>query len=322
MKIKSYEVRRAIEDELASRRLEVKRIRQAREDEAYSAVPELKELDARMRSEAIRLGRTIMNSKSENASVEAELEIRLLQKKRAELLRSNGFSEDHLDFEYLCPDCRDTGRVNGELCRCVLQLAVNTAFEDSGIDRVQNFEAFDLSLQKEANNRSAMKKILDAAVAYADSFPDNEKKDILYFGMPGVGKTYLLNCIGARVLERGYSVLKINAHRLIRLTMDGFRSAPEDRPDFSMPDLLIIDDLGTEPMIPNITVETLLSLVCERQEMNKATLFATNLDIVSDGSGVETLQSRYGERFASRLIAPARVKIQGVLTENLRLSAR
>ncbi len=152
-----------------------------------------------------------------------------------------------------------------------------------------------------------MSRIRDAAEAYANAFPNNERRDLLYQGETGVGKTYLLNCIGGRVLERGYSVLKISAYKLIQLTLDNLRNEPSERPDYILPDLLIVDDLGTEPMIRNITIETLLSIVCERQDLDKATIIATNL-AVTDEDGVDTLQSVYGERFASRFMAPRTAK--------------
>ena len=147
--------------------------------------------------------------------------------------------------------------------------------------------------------------------------------------MTGVGKTYLINCIGCRLLTRGYSVLKISAGRLIDITMQTLRADESEKPDFILPDLLIIDDLGTEPMINNITIETLLSILCRRQDQNKATVIASNLAIADMGNRsdsadkqqirAETISSRYGERFASRLMAPRTSKLQWIQTENVRL---
>lgn len=146
-----------------------------------------------------------------------------------------------------------------------------------------------MNLQKNPKEQKCNEPLREAAEAYANTFPNNERRDLLYQGETGVGKTYLLNCIGGRVLERGYSVLKISAYKLIQLTLDNLRNEPSERPDYILPDLLIIDDLGTEPMIRNITIETLLSIVCERQDLDKATIIATNL-AVTDEDGVDTLQ--------------------------------
>ena len=75
-------------------------------------------------------------------------------------------------------------------------------------------------------------------------------------------------------------------------------------------------------MINTITVETLLSILCDRQDSGKATIFATNLEIIEDGDSPmknETLESAYGERFVSRLMDPRRAKIRAVKTGNVRL---
>ena len=53
---------------------------------------------------------------------------------------------------------------------------------------------------------------------------------------------------------------------------------------------------GTEPQIPNITVEQLFCVINERCELNKGTVFATNLT-------PRHIEEMYGERIFSRLTA-------------------
>ncbi|MBO7214451.1 MAG: ATP-binding protein, partial [Clostridia bacterium] len=60
-------------------------------------------------------------------------------------------------------------------------------------------------------------------------------------------------------------------------------------------DLLFIDDLGTEPIFKNVTIEYLLSLISYRIDNGKHTIVTTNL---TD----KELQSRYNERLSSRLL--------------------
>ena len=59
-------------------------------------------------------------------------------------------------------------------------------------------------------------------------------------------------------------------------------------------DALIIDDLGTEPMLKNITQEYLYNIINLRQINKKATLISTNLI-------PEQLVLRYSLRTMSRL---------------------
>ena len=58
--------------------------------------------------------------------------------------------------------------------------------------------------------------------------------------------------------------------------------------------LLLIDDLGSEPMVKNITREYLFTLINERIAAGKGTVIATNLS-------PDDLEEVYGERVRSRL---------------------
>lgn len=323
MRIKSAAFITALNNELADRRRRISNLKKERMKEVLAVIPQLGELDESTSMIAFDLGRKLIGAKDSKELLRvAETTVAERTAERCRLLTEHGFPADYLEPEYICPICRDTGRVHGELCQCVTQLAVRTAFEDSGLDPEQSFDNFDLSLQSDLKNRSAMQKILAEAIEYADSFSASRDRDLIYFGKSGVGKTYLLNCIGGRILKRGFSVLKLNAYRLIQMTLDNLRSSPEDKPNFTLPDLLIVDDLGTEPMIENITVETLLSILCDRQGSGKATLFATNLNVVSEpGGNVPSFQDFYGERFSTRLFDPRRAKVQLIRTENVRMKS-
>ena len=58
--------------------------------------------------------------------------------------------------------------------------------------------------------------------------------------------------------------------------------------------LLLVDDLGTEPLMRNITVEYLFLLINERMEAGLSTMVTTNLNPAQ-------ILERYGERVCSRL---------------------
>ena len=184
-------------------------------------------------------------------------------------------------------------------------------FSGSGVDPEMSFENYRHDLIEDPRERRANENICAFCLDYADSFPDNALSDMLLLGAPGVGKTYLLNCIGDRVLKNGYSVLKISANKLVARVLDSIRDKELERPDFVLPDLLLIDDLGAEPLLENITVETLLSILCDRQEEKKATVIASNLDPAA-------LNEYYGERIVSRLIDVNRSKVIKITTPSLR----
>lgn len=319
MRIKSAEFAKCFEAELLSRRRKTKAIMAARSAEIHEKIPEIAVLERDINAIAFDMGRQIMESGGKGNAVHvAETLLTHKEAERAHLLIENGYPADYLDTQYICPDCRDSGKVGSELCHCVTQMAVNLIFSSSGLNPDECFKNYRSDIFTDEKQRNAMVRICDLAVHYSETFPNVERKNLFYFGPSGVGKTFLLNCIGGRLVERGFSVLKISAFKLIRITMDSLRSDALERPDFTLPEVLIIDDLGAEPMIPNITLETLLSVICERQDAGKATLIATNLRIESTES-TPGIQDIYGERLSSRLIAPRIVSIQEIRSSNLRL---
>ena len=66
--------------------------------------------------------------------------------------------------------------------------------------------------------------------------------------------------------------------------------------------MLMVDDLGSEPLMQNITVEQLFHLINERQRRGLSTVISTNLTL-------KELRERYTERIASRLNDPKNCEI-------------
>ena len=86
-------------------------------------------------------------------------------------------------------------------------------------------------------------------------------------------------------------------------------------PRYTEPELLLIDDLGNEPEIRNVTNEYLLEIVDKRLELGLATIYSTNLE-PSDMLKV------YGERITSRIMARNTTEIISLRGEDLRLLGR
>ena len=77
-------------------------------------------------------------------------------------------------------------------------------------------------------------------------------------------------------------------------------------------DVLMIDDLGSEPLMQNVTVEQFFNLLNERQNRNLSTVISTNLDMAS-------FRERYTERIASRLRDNRRCKVMNLLGRDIRI---
>ena len=76
--------------------------------------------------------------------------------------------------------------------------------------------------------------------------------------------------------------------------MNGFSNNASPLPRFTQVPLLVLDDLGTEPLIPSVTKESLFAIADQRNTSRLATVYISNLN-------ADELTERYGERIASRI---------------------
>jgi DNA replication protein DnaC len=245
---------------------------------------------------------------------DAEAEVHRLRARADEQLREAGYSPGDLSPRYHCPLCKDTGYVGEpikQFCACFETRLRQRIAERSGMASApgHTFEHFDLNVfpddaREGLSQRDVMRRLNAFARNWAECFPDNKRRDVVLSGPTGVGKTFLLDCIAADVMDRGHSVLRITAFRMLEtMRRRHFGQDDEDLLGVMLAvDLLLIDDLGTEPMMNNITVEYLFTLLNERQQANLSTLVATNL-------APDELRARYGERITSRLLNAERTAL-------------
>ena len=102
---------------------------------------------------------------------------------------------------------------------------------------------------------------------FCEVFPDTTK-NIIISGTVGTGKSYLAGCVANDLLKKGYNVVFITAIELNAILLK-YHTAPIDEKSLYLEvltdcDLLIIDDLGTEPIYQNVTSEYLLTILSER----------------------------------------------------------
>ena len=179
-----------------------------------------------------------------------------------------------------------------------------------GLER-ENFSTFNEQIfpddpieGRKNSQRGYIKRIRAYCETYADQFDPREGKGLLFSGTSGLGKTFLMNCVAQRVLERGYSVVIISAYKLIEIMRRyQFEGEQAERvQDILSCDLLCIDDLGSEPMLRNITVSSLYHIINERRNANRSLLVTTNLNS-------DALYELYDDRIGARLTDPSRMKV-------------
>lgn len=265
-------------------------------------------------ADALAIGESL---RQEMAALQASLRSRLM---------TAGFPADYLQPVYACTRCHDTGHVGEpirERCTCYAEraLALAMARDDHGLLPEETFEAYrdeifsktPLPHGREDSQRSYMARIRTRCEAYADEFPDGPRRNLLFFGKSGLGKTYLMNAIGNRVRARGDQVLKLTAYQFTERSRAAIFNRDEDAFSLLLEiPLLLLDDLGVEPIISNITLEQLFTLLNERGLRRLHTVISTNLM-------VEELEKRYNERICSRLFDRQNTMIIEFLGDDVRM---
>ena len=223
------------------------------------------------------------------------------------VLRRLGKDEDYLDYKYRCTVCRDTGYTGDDVrqeCVCFTRRVAQLMSEASGADRKATFENSDPAIfptdekYEGMNQREVALAVMGIARTYADRCPDNPRCGLLIMGQTGLGKTYILDCIFNRLTDRGCAPVRVTAWHLFE-AMQAERFATGDRGEMFRSllscGILLIDDLGSEPMVQNLTKAYLFTLLNERFSRKLSTVICTNLS-------QRTLTPLYGERIFSRLM--------------------
>ncbi len=295
------ELRRHNQEKLEERRRKV-----------YATVPEIEEIDRAISSAGLSI---ISLAITNPADIEQQVrklrnQQKELQAKRKALLIENGFSESELTLDYTCQHCQDTGIVGNQVCDCYERRLILKAFEKSNLSQQlsqQSFKTFNLSLfSQEVDSQFGispyenMRQILSICHNFADSF-DQPGKSLLFWGSPGLGKTFLSTCIAKALIETGHSVIYETTYQIVSLLEDYKFKRTDDSTALKAQtqrlydsDLLILDDLGAEFVTP-YTNAALFDILNSRLITGKKTILNTNLDL-------KELSTRYSERLVSRII--------------------
>lgn len=288
-----------------------------RQEAVYARFPRLREITEARKALTYQLGRSLLAQEDSQSTRKAyAANMQALLREERDLLKENNIPPAFLEPVWRCDACQDTGYVTGEdgvkrMCACLTQRMLAEQFTQGQVSRRERFETFQEDIFPTPRQRKATCKARDICKDYAERFPGNNPPGLLILGQAGLGKSFLLNCVAVRVLERGFSVLSLPAYDYMQAVLAALRDR-QPMPDFHAPDLLILDDLGAEPMLNNITRENLTNLLDARQRQGLATAFSSNFTR-------EQIINEYGERFAFRLLSPRNTLTLELIGENLRL---
>lgn len=236
-----------------------------------------------------------------------------------EALKKAGYPEDYLQPVYTCEKCLDTGYVGEQLrvpCDCLKEAYRKKA---SCFAQGQTFENFDETVFPEEllpelglSQREQMVKLKKICEKYADALPNPAHRNLVLTGGSGLGKTYLLNCIAARAAEKGVPALQLTAYRALNLLRDSYFGKDVDAEELFDVPVLLLDDLGMEPLMQNVTIEQIYNLINERMSRGKCTVITTNLSM-------SEIKNRYNERIYSRLMDSSFSRVYPLQGKDIRI---
>ncbi|MDY2793698.1 ATP-binding protein [Peptostreptococcus porci] len=306
---------RSILTEYQKTRQRNKNLLEERINEIHEKFPEIKKLSDQIRDNGIKMAKAALSSTS-NEELEklSDYQEKLINQKNISL-EENNIPSDYLKLKYDCDICRDTGFVeSGAQCKCFKQKIINNLYRMSNLEKIlekDNFSNFNLDLYPDEivegydkSPKENMRDIIMDVYHYIQNFgtySSDEKNNLLFWGKPGLGKTFLCSCIAKDILNNGYTVIYQTSFNLMEIIekykfhrndctsedMENFRNLFEC-------DLLIIDDLGTELVNSFITSE-LFNIINDRLNANKKIIISTNLNPPQIGR-------EYTDRVLSRII--------------------
>ena len=281
-------------------------------NDIYSKNPRLSEIDELVASESIDASKRMMKGDL-GAIDELKSKIAHLKSEKEKILAELGYSLEDLEPKYVCNDCKDTGFIEGMPCHCFRQASIDKVYSQSRFDDVlsrENFHYFRLDYYRKdvfENDISAYDNA-ENVLRKCKEFCNNPNGDnLLLYGPPGVGKTYLTHCIARELLDNAVSVLYFTAEEIVRVfeqeTFDREKTFTESSENIFDADVLIIDDLGTE--FPNsFTSAKIFTCINERLIRGRSTIISTNLSL-------QELLEIYSERTFSRISSFKIMKLFG-----------
>ena len=285
-----------------------------RRKEIYARLPVVKQLEAEIAERSVACAKKLLEGDKGVLETLKE-DLRDLREQKALIIRAAGYPDDYLELHYRCPDCRDTGLIDGRKCHCFLQAQMKLLHAQSNLEDVlerENFNALsyeyyddtEILSQLGITNAAYMRRVVAGCREFVRDF-DKKHDNLLFTGSTGVGKTFLTNCIARELMDDFHSVIYLTASDLFDVfSRNKFDyDNAEDMKDmyrFILDcDLLIIDDLGTE-LNNSFTSSQLFYCINERMNMSRSTIISTNLTLAR-------LRDSYTDRVTSRIMSGYRI---------------
>jgi DNA replication protein DnaC len=248
-----------------------------------------------------------------------EVEYTKLLKAQKKLLSSLKLSDSDLQTKYECTLCNDSGFIENKPCVCYKREFSKRLLIESGINynALKKIEEFDPSICKpdDLEHKKMLEKLLIFIKTFTSSFPKVKSDLVFLTGNTGTGKTFASEVIVSELIKRCFYVNIITAFQMNNIFLDYHKDYDKSTSNKLSPlldvDLLVIDDLGTEPIFRNVTKEYLYLIISERLRHHKKTIITTNLT-------PNEFIDKYGERIYSRVFDKSKSIAINLRGEDLR----
>ena len=256
---------------------------------------------------------------AKNTNKELEQNLKFLRSEKQKILEKLGIKKSDLEPKFECKKCQDLGFVNNLMCNCFISRRNEELLKECGfnLSLMATFEKFDTKICKDKSQAAALEKLKSKLEIWAESYPEIKKRNITLCGTAGVGKTYLCECLANKLAKKNYSVCFVSAFDMNNMFLKYHTSFDANKHTNISPllesDFLFIDDLGTEPVLKNVTANYLYLILSERERHKRPVVISTNLS-------PENILDRYGERIYSRIASKQTGAIFHLEGTDLRIS--
>ncbi|MCL2354378.1 MAG: ATP-binding protein [Oscillospiraceae bacterium] len=299
------------------KRISAGRDLETRKNALYAENKRLEEIDFELGNEAITTAKLILSSKTSSLK-DFVVKKNALNKEKTAILKSLGKDSAFLSPIFECIVCKDTGYIGtsstSTFCNCLKQEMFNLEFNKYNMGNLEkeNFDSFnakfysDKADEKKYNSdispRENMLSIKEVAKNFIENFDSPEEKNLLFWGKPGLGKTFLCNCIANELLNKHKTVLYQTAPVMLDEVIASRMGKPDSNQNILKnilnADLLIIDDLGTEN-VNSMKFTELFNIINTRLLNQNRKVTKT---IISTNLSLQQIFSTYDERIGSRII--------------------
>lgn len=307
------DLHKQLQDEFAKKKMRAEWVANQNKKRA-SSVPAYAKLSVLEKEIMFELARCKVNKQPTTALAET---LKTTRAEKQKILKALNLTEADLEPKYECTKCEDLGFIGSKMCDCYKKRRNDEIMKKCGLDLNKNatFEGFDTKICKSEKHANTLLKLKNKLEEWSNKFPNVKKKNILISGTPGGGKTYLTQCLANEMLKKNCSVCFVSAFDMNNMFLKYHTTFDINKNSYLEPliqsDLLFVDDLGTEPIMKNVTLNYLFVVLSERERFGKPMIVSTNLL-------PENILDRYGERIYSRLTSKLNSMVVYVEGDDLR----